>query len=52
MGTVTRYCAQVVDDILTGLDNGARWLRNEVGMFGLICLFVSAGMVALILARA
>jgi hypothetical protein len=45
---LARHATKAVDDVLTGLDDGARWLRNEIGVFGLVCLGVSIGMLALI----
>lgn len=51
MRAIPRFCAQTVDDILTGLDNSARWARDEIGVFGLCCLALSAGMLCLIVLR-
>lgn len=46
--TIPRHCVKAVGDILTGLDDGARWLNDRVGPFGLLCALASIGLLAVI----
>jgi hypothetical protein len=38
-----------VDDILTGLDSSAQWALDQIGIFGLLCLGVSATLLCLLI---
>lgn len=45
---IFRVLAGMVDDVLSGLDNGARWLNDQIGVFGLTCLGLSAVLLVLL----